>query len=253
MPFFSHSIQTIETTKHKNQISIMIDWKTITEKLRHDSGYALNLELASEIVDNMPRAVHYYLTDIGNPIMSHIEHNILHRNVTGDYYQFLSMPFDKEAQCPLWHKVAIYRGEDCMLSSYTSCIACRHFCKVAEREKHMRERGNDILDYVDYEALLGCERAGDDDGELLHVVRDAFGMLSERDREVLRCLVVDNMPSLDAFPQLERFITPRAKNGMTPDEVKASWTTKQRQDALALMKGRALQHLKACFKQKKQL
>lgn len=227
----------------------MIDWKNITLQLHHDSDYRLNLELASEVVANRPHAVHYYLTEMGSPIMRHIENHILHRNVTADYYIFLSSPFDKEAERPHWHKVALYKGDDCRLDSYTSCIACRHFCKVAKREQTHSGREDGLLEYVDYEALLGCERAADGESEYVQLMRQSFQALSERDREVLRCLVVDNMPSLEAFPQLERFITPRAKDGMSPEEVKAQWTPKQRQDALALMKGRALKHLHERFEQ----
>lgn len=231
----------------------MIDWKIITRQLRHDDGYRLNLELASEVVANNARAVHYYLMQMGAPIMQHIENHILHRNVTADYYMFLSSPFEKEDDRPHWHKVQLYKGTDCRLDSYTSCIACRHFCKVARREQAQMGNEDALLEYVDYEALLGCDRAAEEDSEHVQLMRMAMARLSERDREVLRCLVVDNMPSLEAYPLLERFVTPRAKDGMTPDEVKARWTTKQRQDALALMKGRALKHLHALFEEMKQV
>ena len=225
----------------------MIDWKNITHQLRHDSDYKTNLELASEVVANKARAVHYYLMQMGEPIMQHIENHILHRNVTADYYMFLSSPFDNEEDRPRWHKVELYKGLDCRLDSYTSCIACRHFSKVAKREQERKGCEDGLLEYVDYEALLGCERTPDEDSERMQLMREAMSLLSEREREVLRCLVIDNMPAIDAYPLLERFITPRPKDGMTSEEVKASWTTKQRQDALSLIKGRALKHLHEIF------
>ena len=83
----------------------MINWKTISQQLKTDDSYKVNMELAAKIVENQPRSVHYYLTVIGNPIMQHIESHILHRNVTADYYLFLSSPFDNEKEVPLWHKV----------------------------------------------------------------------------------------------------------------------------------------------------
>lgn len=228
---------------------LMIDYKNITAMLRSDTDMKLNIELASEVVANRPRAVHYYLTEIGEPIMRHIENNIVHRNVTADYYLFLSKPFDSATDRPQWHKVSLYKGLDCRLATYTSCIACRHFCKVARQDKAREQRENPLVEYVDYEALLDCDCADASDSEYVQLMRQAMAALSERDREVLRCLVVDNMPSLEAYPQLERFITPRAKDGMSPDEVKARWTVKQRQDALALMKGRALKHLHERFEE----
>lgn len=228
---------------------MMIDYKNITQKLRDDDGYLLNLKLASEIVANRPCAVHYYLTEIGEPIMRHLENCIIHRNVTADYYLFLSSPFDIGTERPRWHKVELYKGEDCRLDSYTSCIACRHFYKVAKREKERNSKNDEFVEYVDYEALLECDSSPDEEGERVLMMRQAFAALPERDREVLRCLVVENMPSLEAYPQLEHFITPRPKDGKTSDEVKASWNNKQRQDALALMKGRALKKLHELLKQ----
>lgn len=227
----------------------MIDYKKLTPLLAHDEGYRLNLELASEIVANRPRAVHYYLTEIGEPIMRHIENKIVHRNVTADYYLFLSSPFDADTERPRWHKVELYKGNECRLDSYTSCIACRHFSKVAKREMERASKNDKIVEYVDYEALLDCDRSSEEDGERVLLMRQAFALLPERDREVLRCLVIDNMPSLQAYPQLERFVKPRPKDGKTSDEVKASWNNKQRQDALALMKGRALKKLHELLKQ----
>ncbi len=221
----------------------MINWKTISQQLKTDDSYKVNMELAAKIVENQPRSVHYYLTVIGNPIMQHIESHILHRNVTADYYLFLSSPFDNEKEVPLWHKVSLYKGINCRLDSYTSCITCRHFCKVAKQELVHNSKNNEMLEYVDYETLLGYDHTLDEESEQIQLMRQAFSTLSERDQEVLRCLVIQNMPSIDAYPQLEKFVTPRSKDGMSPDEVKAQWSVKQRQDALALMKGRALIHL----------
>ncbi|WP_287679452.1 hypothetical protein [Bacteroides sp.] len=227
----------------------MIDWNEFKKCLKNDAPeYIANKELAQMIVRNEPKAVHYYLTEIGIPIMKHIEFSIMHRDITADYYIFLSSPYDKQEEKPLWHRVDLYKGINCLLSSYTSNIACRHFYKLAAKERCISEKECGLLEYVDYESLIKCESISDDeDDSQLLCVRKAFQMLSERYRLVLHYLVIEKMSALDAFPLLDSYIHPRAKNGLTSDEVKQTWTNKQRQDALSLLKGYALKHLQENF------
>lgn len=225
-----------------------MEWNDIKRCLSEDPEYEVNRVLAKMVVANEPKAVHYYLTDIGIPIMKHIEYSIMHRDITAEYYIFLSSPFDEGEERPLWHRVDLYKGINCLLSSYTSNIACRHFCKLANRERDRRESEGELLEYVDYESLIRCESVTDDEeGSQTQCVRRAYQMLPERYQCVLRCLVIDKMSALDAFPILSPFIHPRAKDGLSSEEVKAGWSNKQRQDALALLKGYALKYLQRNF------
>lgn len=226
----------------------MIAEKNWKERLKNDKEYKVNRELARWIVKNEPSAVHYYLTDIGEPIMTYIENTIIHRDITAEYYMFLSAPFDRGEEKPLWHPVGLYQGNNCMLSSYTSRIACRYFCKVANKEKQWIEIQRELLDYVDYESLIKCEVPEEEsDNYQMRCVRQAYQMLSERYRQVLRCLVIENMSALEAYPLLEAYIHPRPKDGLTSDQVKKNWSDKQRQDAISLLKGYALKHLQHLF------
>lgn len=222
----------------------MIDWNDFKKCLNNDTDYTANKELAKMIVSNENRAVHYYLTEIGIPIMKHIEFSIMHRDITAEYYIFLSSPYDNKEEKPLWHRVDLYKGINCLLSSYTSNIACRHFCKLANKEKRISEKEGDLLEYVDYESLIRCESISDEeDNSQMRCVRKAYQMLSERYRLVLHYLVIEKMSALDAFPLLDSYIHPRPKDGMTSDEVKKAWSSKQRQDALSLLKGLSLIHI----------
>lgn len=226
----------------------MTDWNNFKERLNNDTDYIANKELAKMIVSNETKAVHYYLTEIGLPIMKHIEFSIMHRDITAEYYIFLSSPYDNQEEKPLWHRVDLYKGINCLLSSYTSNIACRHFCKLANKEKRISEKEGDLLEYVDYESLIRCESiSNEEDNSQMQCVRKAFQMLSERYRLVLHYLVIEKMSALDAFPLLDLYIHPRPKDGLTSDEVKKAWSSKQRQDALSLLKGYALKHLQENF------
>lgn len=226
----------------------MADWIELKKRLNKDADYTANKELAKMIVLNESKAVNYYLTEIGIPIMRHIENSIMHRDITADYYIFLSSPYDNQQEKPLWHPVDLYRGINCLLSSYTSSITCRHFYKLANKEKRISEKEGELLEYVDYESLIRCETMPDEeDDSQLRCVRKAYQMLSERYRLVLHCLVIKKMSALDAFPLLDSYIHPRPKGELTSDEVKRAWTNKQRQDALSLLKGYALKCLQENF------
>ena len=109
-----------------------------------------------------------------------------------------------------------------------------------------------MLEYKDYESLLLCDQAEDDGESLTQArMRKAFAQLSEKDKLVLTCLVIKKMPAIDAYPMVEDMIHPLAKNGMTSDQVKSNWSVKQRQDAMSLMKGRALNHLLIKYNEQK--
>ena len=227
----------------------MTDWNELKKRLNNDVDYTANKELARMIVSNETKAVHYYLTEIGLPIMKHIEYSIMHRNITAEYYIFLSAPYDSKEEKPLWHRVDLYKGINCLLSSYTSNIACRHFFKLANKEKRILAKEGELLEYVDYESLIRCEYESfsfEEDSQT-QCVRKAYQMLPERYRLVLHYLVIKKMSALEAFPLLDLYIHPRPKDGLTSDEVKQAWTNKQRQDALSLLKGYALKHLQENF------
>ena len=218
----------------------------LKNELKKDPDYAANKELANRVVHNNSEAVHYFLTDFSEPIVRHIEYDIMKRDVYGDYYIFISAPINEES-VPQWKKVSQYKGDNCQLNTYVSCIACRHFCKIAQKEKEENLRNGDMIEYIDYESLLGYDYHDEEESETSVRMRKAYNNLSEKDREVLRLLLIENMSGIEAFPVLSQYITPKAKDGMTSEQVKESWSTKQRQDAMSLLKGRALDHLKQQF------
>lgn len=215
-------------------------------QMKKDPDYAANKELANRVVQNNSEAVNYFLTDLSEPIVKHIEFDIMKRDVYGDYYIFISAPINEES-IPQWKKVSQYKGDNCQLNTYVSCIACRHFCKIAQKEKEDNLRNGDMIEYVDYESLLGYDYHDEEESETSIRMRKAYNNLSEKDREVLRLLLIENKSGIDAFPALSQYITPKPKEGMTSEQVKESWSTKQRQDAMSLLKGRALDHLKTQF------
>lgn len=220
--------------------------------LNSDKNYKANFELAQRIVRNNTNAVNFYLSVVSLPIISYIENQITHRDILSEFYEFLSNPYNHDLELPEWHKVALYKGISCRLDSYTSLISTRHFYKVAEKEREKNQASGNLIENVDYESLLSCTDKDDSHeyevGSKLWKAHKAFQGLCERDQLVLIYLIVEKMPALEAWPLLSSYIKPRPTKGMTSEEVKASWTVKQKQDALSLIKGRAINHFMRNFK-----
>lgn len=217
--------------------------KELSALLNSEKDYRANLELAKRVVRNNSNAVNYYLSVLSLPIISYIENHIIYRDILSEYYEFLCKPYNSYLGLPEWHKVDLYKGLTCRLDSYTSLITARHFCKVAEKEREENQSKSNLIDNADYESLLNC--AAEDDspeyevGSKLWKAHMTFRSLCERDQLVLLYLVIEKMPAIEAWPLLAPYIKPRPTNGLTSEEVKLSWSIKQKQNALSLIKGRA--------------
>lgn len=229
-----------------------ISWKELKKRLSDDPEYKANLEIARRVVNNYESVVNYYLGELSSGIIKKVN-QIMKRDAYAEYYMFLSHPFNMEVQSAEWHRVSLYKAlNDCKLVTYTSNISCRYFYKIARNERKTIDNSYELLEYKDYEALLLCDKTDDeDDNNSLRWMKKAFRELPERDQLVLRYLVVEKLPSIEAYERLECLIHPIAKDGMTSDEVKASWSVKRRQDAISLMKGYALDKLLKKYNEQK--
>jgi hypothetical protein len=179
--------------------------------------------------------------------------NIMGRDIYAEYYEFLSAPFNVEDQAAEWHRISLYRGE-CKLMTWTSQISCRHFYKIAAKEKKERNKTEELLEYKDYESLLSCDQAEEpEDNTDVRCMKKAFQQLPERDQLLLQYLIIEKLPSIETYEKIEHLIHPIPKDGMSSDEVKASWTLKRKQDAISLMKGYALDKLLKKYNEQKKM
>lgn len=217
----------------------------LTWLLNKETNYNANLELARRVVSNNQGAINYYIGVLSLPIITFIEKRITGRDTLSEYFEFLSSPFNSEQRKNEWRRVSLYKGLDCRLDSYTSLITTRHFCRVAKKERGGNNSNRQIFANVDYRSLLHC--AEDDDQEIevgskLWKARQAFKQLKKRDQDILTYLTIKKMPSLDAWPLLEKYVRPHARDGKTSEEIKMSLTNKQKQDALAVLKSHAIRY-----------
>ena len=228
-----------------------VSWQDLKKFLANDPDYLANRELSRRVVLNNTTVVNFYLGPMNEGLVSKLN-TVMGHDTYADLFIFLGYPFNEKTGVPEWHRVSLYDARDCTLKSYTSRIACRHFYKIANKEKKDRERECELLEFRDYESLLKCDQP-ENDGDTITEKRMkiAFEKLKERDQKVLQYLVIDKMHGLDAYNLLDSFIHPHAKDGFSSDEIKASWTLKQKQDVVSLMKGRALKRLACIFNELK--
>lgn len=222
--------------------------KLIISRINNDLGMSANIELARRVTKNIPDAVVFYISDLSKSIIDFISYHIIHRNILSEYYIFLSSPYT-DNHLPLWKKVVGYKGyNNCSLKTYTSNISCRHFCKVAQNEKKESQSHGELLEFMDYESLLRCDTSMDesDDRDMI-AMKKAYLQLNKRDRLILKCLIIDKISSLDAYEILSEYIKPRPTNDRTSEEVKANLTMRQKQNAVSLLKGRALLKLQELY------
>lgn len=228
-----------------------ISWQELKKLLANDPDYYANKEIARRVVLNDVTVVNFYLGPMNEGLVSKLN-SVMGRDIYADLFLFLAHPFDERTGVPEWHRVSLYDARDCALKSYTSRIACRHFYKIANKEKKVRERESELLEFRDYESLLKCDQPESGGDTIIEKrMKKAFEKLKERDQKVLQYLVIDKMHGLDAYKLLDSFIHPHAKDGLSSDEIKASWTLKQKQDVVSLMKGRALKRLACVFNELK--
>lgn len=228
-----------------------VSWQDLKKFLANDPDYLANLEVARRVVNNYHAVVDYFIGTMSKGTIESLG-RMMGREMSAEYYQFISHPFDEKTQKPVWHRIDLYDARDCNLISYSSRISHRHFSKIAKKEKMKANSEEELLDYRDYESLLMCDQPEEEGDNITHTrMKRAFGKLKERDQKVLQYLVIDKKAGIDAYPLLEEYIHPQSKNGMTGDEVKKAWTTKQKQDAVSLMKGRALHYLLVKYNEEK--
>lgn len=217
--------------------------------LDNDCECIYNLEFKRRIVSNDKVSVEYYVGDYSKDIVSYIESYIIHRSILSEYYEFLCEPIDLN-KIPKWHRVSLYEGRSgSSLYTYTSNISSRFFCRQALKERNNEENNVQLLDYFDYETLIKYDIEDIEDDDVIKEnkkrIREAFEKLCVRDRLVIKELVIKKNHWSKAFEVLSPYLNPRP-HGIydTKEKIIESWSNKQKQDAISLMKGRAIEKLR---------
>lgn len=223
-------------------------WKLLPEEV------PANLEFAKLVIREEPVNLYYFLGEYSHPILQWIakcfyagkDVDEAIREMLGDYYEFVSKPHENgKAE---WKQLALYRGSNGeKLKSWLMRNSRQEFLRKKIRKDKLKERETELLDFVDYEALLAIEISdcdeSDEDIIYRQRVRKAWETLSDKDKDIIHILVIDKLHWSEAFDELKQYIKPRHGG-----EDMFTWNNKRKQDALAMMRKRACKHLNVRFK-----
>lgn len=235
--------------------------------LSKKGDYESDLEFKNRIVKDSPAEVQYFLNEYSRPFVTKIAFDLFHysfEDFLSYYYVFISSDnykvyslndFPKENDYKrTWKRIALYTGYSTnvkkhngrsKLYTYVRKITKQYFVHVLEKDKKTQVptcEGDlfDMLDSAIYRTLL---QRDEEDNEakalLMSIVKEAYNDLSEKDKMVIQYLVMEPRPSLQAFEYLKKYINP-----IGGQEELEQWDTKRIQDAMSLIKGRALSHLR---------
>lgn len=213
-----------------------------------------NLEFAGLVASNEKYNVDYFFRVFSVPIVKWIAIKIYSDKsveiitpfILSEYFSFVAEPIDEQGKYH-WYQLTSYKGlSDQKLKSWLMHNALRWFAKKRQKQIKRQNSESELLEFVDYEALLMIDENVPDVSDEELIYRDrlqrAWNSLREKDKDVLQLLLIDKLYWADAFDELKVYIKP--KDGPNAMEM---WTNKKKQDALACLKARALEHLIAEF------
>lgn len=224
------------------------------------SSVDANLRFAQLVINSEPCNTRYFFGDYSYEIIKWIAISVysanakeiddLIRNLYGEYFEFVTYPVDDLNQ-PQWRQLKLYKGaKGLKLRSWLMKNSHQHFVKKKMVEKLRAANEDRLADFVDYQKIIEtCANTEDiTDEEYINRVclNQAWASISEKDKTILLCLIIKKMSWKDAFDKLSGYINPREGR-----QAMETWTDKRKQDALALMKIRALKHLSVKFNQLK--
>lgn len=207
-----------------------------------------NLKFAKEVAAGESVHQYYFFGEYSKPILSWIIVHALYkaytqnteREITGKYYEFVAGPFKDNT--PQWSQLRWYKGINSeKLHSWLKRNGSQWFRKDRMRDDKELGRLSDLLEFKDYHTLNDVEEHGDVSDEQLmkeQRLQAAWGMLNDKDQEVLNVMVVKELHWSQSWEILNKHINPRAGR-----EVMQTWSPKLKQDSLARLKERAIEHL----------
>lgn len=203
----------------------------------------------------------FLLDEFSRPFLEALSQHLYgegYTEILGPYYEFISAEGGEE-RIPYYKVKSFKRKRDSKLRSYLSTITARYFTRLRSKELE-RERKNTSIDASDkvksniwecdlrenewFGLLLSDDPAKEEMAEAENIkrrLRMALAQLPERERRVIELTVMDNASGLDAFEELASFL----KSKKNQDEM----TPKEKQQAIAVLKNKAIAHLTKLMKQ----
>ncbi len=207
-----------------------------------------NLKFAKYIITGDSVHQYYFWGEYSKPILSWIIVNALYRSytpqaereITGRYYEFVAGPFK---DClPQWHQLVWYKGiNNEKLHSWLKRNGCQWFRKDKIKDEKEHSLLSELIEFKEYNTLNDVkDEDSPSDEQLLKEQRllAAWNNISDKDREIIKSMVLEDLHWSKAWDTLNKYIKPR--EGV---DVMQTWSPKLKQDSLARLKARAIKHL----------
>lgn len=179
--------------------------------------------LTAQPIDNK---LHEYFFNVKcKSLLSYISTSVYNddntNTIIGEFYEYLSNDN--------WKVLRNWEGKnDCTLYSYLSKCSVRYFIA----RKNAENKRNEIETCIDLQKDAELIEHPVTDDEKNRLIRKAYKMLCERDRVIIRLLIIDGKDLMEAAPHIWRYI-----NSSQPyDEL----TQKQIQSTVSMAKHRAV-------------
>lgn len=213
------------------------------------TNIAANLRFAELVSHEEPKNSRYFWGEYSNSILRWIAVSVYSGHKMDDiipqimtqYYLFVSNPFIDYKHH--YYQLTSYKGlKDLKLESWLKRNSKQYFVKLEKKSARENIETADMLEFVDYEALLSLnskEKDIDDaDCSRSDCLSASWNLLSDKDKDVIHLLVIQKLHWEDAYDELNHYINPKGGR-----QVMEGWTNKRKQDALANLKARAIEHL----------
>lgn len=179
--------------------------------------------LTAQPIDNK---LHEYFFNVKcKSLLSYISTSVYNddntNTIIGEFYEYLSNDN--------WKVLRNWEGKNnCTLYSYLSKCSVRYFIA----RKNAENKRNEIETCIDLQKDAELIEHPVTDDEKNRLIRKAYKMLCERDRVIIRLLIIDGKDLMEAAPHIWRYI-----NSSQPyDEL----TQKQIQSTVSMAKHRAV-------------
>ena len=184
-------------------------------------------EWTEKLIANPPiQPLHYYFFKVKcASFLNYIAINVYNdcmESILGEFYEFISNND--------WHVLRNYKKKNnASLSTYLSRCSLYYFMKKKRHDKEAAE----FFSLDSEEVMEQLEMMTNENIELGTNVWKAFLKLNERDRKVLRGLVIEEKKSIDIADEIWPYVKSKEKNWR-------KLPVKRVQDTIAMMKRRAL-------------
>lgn len=199
----------------------------------------------------------FFLGDYSSPILGYVAKSVycneFYQELLGEYYEFIS----KENKQIPYYKLTLYSSfNNSTLRNYITVITVRYFVNLKKKEDNIdkqtssidgastittKENGNNVIENPWFNILISNRTNNDESSfsaESYKKIEYVFSKLPERDVKIIQLMIMDDLSGLEAFEELKEELKETARIPIS------TWSVKQKQDAMALLKGRALKHFK---------